>query len=239
MAHGESKINNKRLAAVLILTLSFASACAAETEPQTASICHGNYANGSLEHGKKLPSHGENFKAYSSLGVQAGRTYVHSKVYDVIVDAYKTLKTTAPGKLYIYGETGLETGGRFRPHKTHQNGLSVDFFVPVLNKRNESVALPIGITNKLGYNIEFDQDARFGELRIDFDAMAEHLLALRRTAEKNGVGIRVAIFDNTYQPRLMATATGKKLPTLLRFSVSKPWVRHDEHYHVDFIAPCQ
>jgi penicillin-insensitive murein endopeptidase len=233
----ESIAKRKRLAALLILSLT--SACAAATEQQITSMCHGTYANGSLEHGQKLPSNGENFKAYSSLGVQAGRTYVHSKVYDVIIDAYKALETTAPGKFYIYGETGLETGGRFRPHKTHQNGLSVDFFVPVLNKRNVSVELPIGITNQLGYNIEFDQDGRFDEFHIDFDAMAEHLLALRRAAGKNGVGIRVVIFDNAYQPRLMATSSGKKLPALLRFSVSKPWVRHDEHYHVDFIVPCQ
>lgn len=237
MIRREKSKKTRRLAAALVL--SFVSACAVATEPQSTSICHGNYASGSLEHSQQLPSHGENFTAYSALGVQAGRTYVHSKVYDVIVDAYKTLEITAPGKRYIYGETGLKMGGRFRPHKTHQNGLSVDFFVPVLNNRNESVDLPIGITNKLGYNIEFDQSAIYDELRIDFDAMAEHLLALRRAADKHSVGIRVVIFDNAYQPQLMATATGKKLPALLTFSVRKPWVRHDEHYHIDFIVPCR
>jgi penicillin-insensitive murein endopeptidase len=25
----------------------------------------------------------------------------------------------------------------------------------------------------------------------------------------------------------------------LRFMKNKPWVRHDEHYHVDFAVPCK
>ena len=30
---------------------------------------------------------------------------------------------------------------------------------------------------------------------------------------------------------------GNVLPD--RFMKGKPWVRHDEHYHVDFAAPCK
>ena len=47
-----------------------------------------------------------------------------------------------PDTVYKYTETGFENGGKFRPHKTHQNGLSVDFMTPVKNKNNESVHLP-------------------------------------------------------------------------------------------------
>jgi murein endopeptidase len=73
------------------------------------------------------------------------------------------------------------SGGRIRPHRTHQNGLSVDFFVPVRNAQGKSVPLPISITNRLSYNIEFDISGKY----------------------------------------------------------VKPWVRHDEHYHVDFAVPCK
>lgn len=137
----------------LIATLCMPSAFA-ERAP---SICHGETSKGFLENGWKLPSEVPNFEAYSAIGIIAGRTYVHSKVYEVVVGAYKALQKDAPGKRFVYGETGFEEGGTFRPHKTHQNGLSVDFFVPVVNEAGKSVTLPINAFNKLGYNIEFDE----------------------------------------------------------------------------------
>lgn len=44
-----------------------------------------------------LPSSGKNFEIYSSMGAIAGRNYVHSKVYEVIVAAYQILESKAPG----------------------------------------------------------------------------------------------------------------------------------------------
>lgn len=224
-----------RATVTFLIALLCASAATAE---QPASTCYGETSKGSLENGWKLPSDGPNFTAYSSIGVMAGRTYVHSRVYQVLVDSYAALEKTAAGKHFVYGESGLESGGAFRPHKTHQNGLSVDFFVPVLNAQGDSVSLPIGVFNKLGYNIEFDGKGQFETLQIDFESMAKHLLEIKRAADKHGVGIRVVIFDNAYQKKLIATATGKTLPAKIRFSVKKPWVRHDEHYHVDFVVKC-
>jgi penicillin-insensitive murein DD-endopeptidase len=166
------------------------------------------------------------------------KDYVHSKVYEVIVSAYAALEKDAPGKYFVYGETGFEEGRSFRPHKTHQNGLSVDFFVPVINDSGKSVGLPINALNKLGYNIEFNDQAKFKNFEIDFEAMAKHLLAIKRASDSHNIGIRVVIFDNEYQKKLLATPTGKKLPAILKFSTKKPWVRHDEHYHIDFVVRC-
>lgn len=115
---------------------------------------------------------------------------------------------TAPGATFVYGETGLAAGGKFKPHRTHQNGLSVDFFVPVRNAAGKSVALPTGMANRLGYDIEFDTDAGFGELRIDFTAMAEHLYQLHVAAKARGAGIALVIFDTAFMARLTATRAG-------------------------------
>lgn len=208
------------------------------TTDRRESICHGEPANGTLEHGWKLPASGKNYEAYSYFGVFAGRNYVHSKVYEVVVRAYAELEQQAPEKHFVYGETGYEDGGKFKPHKTHQNGLSVDFFVPVIDSTGKSVNLPINALNKFGYNIEFDAAAQYQSLTIDFETMAKHLLALKKVADQLGIEIRVVIFDNAFQLKLMDTPTGKVLPPQLKFSTKKPWVRHDEHYHVDFIVPC-
>lgn len=203
------------------------------------SQCFGTVSNGRIEGSIKLPTNGPNFSAYSTLAVAAGRTHVHSIVARTIIGAYAALEAQRPPKTYVYGETGWSSGGRFKPHRTHQNGLSVDFFVPVRNAEGKSVPVPTGLTNRLGYDIEFDTRAKYGEYEIDFVAMAEHLYQLHVAAKARGIGIALVIFDTAFLPRLFATARGPYLQQNFPFMKSKPWVRHDEHYHVDFAVPCK
>jgi penicillin-insensitive murein endopeptidase len=203
-----------------------------------ASRCFGTVAQGRLEDGVALPTDGANFSAYSRLGVTAGRTHVHSTVHDIVVDAYAQLATALPGTVFVYGETGWASGGRIRPHRSHQNGLSVDFFVPVRNAAGASVPLPTGVTNKLGYAIEFDAAGRFGDLRVDFAAIAEHLFQLAESARRHGAGLAMVIFDPPYLPMLLATPRGDWLREHVNFMKGRAWVRHDEHYHVDFRIAC-
>lgn len=203
------------------------------------STCFGTVANGRLEHGVSLPASGPNFSAYSSLGANLGRTYVHSKVLDVVVAAYAALQRSLPGNVFVYGETGWAAGGRIRPHRTHQNGLSVDFFVPVRDRSGRSVALPTSLTNRFGYGIDFDEAGRFGEYSIDFEAIAEHLYELHAAAKARGIGVALVILDPRYHPKLFATTRGPFLEQNLTFMKGAAWVRHDEHYHVDFAVPCK
>ena len=107
-----------------------------ENQKQSQSL--GTVSNGSLIDGKRMPSKGKNFETYSYFLSFIGRTCIHSKVREVVVDAYKILETTQPDTTFIYGEMGWCKGGRFRPHRTHQNGLSVDFMVPLRYKKNRA-----------------------------------------------------------------------------------------------------
>lgn len=115
---------------------------------QEPSTCYGTAADGSLNNGGKLPSSGANYSVYSSIGSMIGRTYVHSEVYAVVVDAYFKLEKSLPKNVFVYGESGKKRGGEFDPHKTHRNGLSVDFMVPVVDQSGESVPLPASVLNK-------------------------------------------------------------------------------------------
>jgi penicillin-insensitive murein endopeptidase len=196
-------------------------------------------SNGRLENAVALPSDGVNFSAYSALAGVLGRTYVHSMVREVVLATYAALEKSLPSRVFVYGETGWASGGRFRPHRTHQNGLSIDFFVPVQNRNGKSVPLPTNIGNRWGYDIEFDANAEFGEYSIDFEALAEHLYQLHVAGKVRGVGISLVIFDPPYLPKLFATARGPYLEQNLLFMRGKSWWRHDEHYHVDFSVPCK
>ncbi|MBC3873361.1 penicillin-insensitive murein endopeptidase [Undibacterium flavidum] len=206
---------------------------------QAESICYGTSAKGRLEGGKKIPESGTNFTPYSSIGVLAGRTYVHAKVATIIEIAYQSLRTSAPDKKYVYGESGWEHGGRLRPHRTHQNGLAVDFMVAVKSASGLSIPLPTSIANKFGYDIEFDSYAHYKDLSIDFEAIAEHLFALSTAASDQGVKISRVIFEKSYLPRLYKTKRGDWIKQNISFMQGEPWIRHDEHYHVDFDIPCR
>lgn len=203
------------------------------------STCFGTTANGSLSAGVKLPASGKNYVGYSTLARMAGRTYVHSTVSDIIVAAYKTLETEQPDKVYKYAETGFKDGGEFKPHKTHRNGLSVDFMTPVINKAGRSVHLPTNALNRLGYDIEFDKNGQYEGMLIDYEAMAAHLVALHKQAKKQGHDLWRVIFDPALQPALFKTQYAAYLKKHIQFSKKRAWVRHDEHYHVDFAIPCQ
>ena len=99
--------------------------------------------------------------------------------------------------------------------------------------------MPTNALNKYGYAIEFDRQGRYEEFTIDFDAMAAHLKALNIEAEKLGFGIWRVIFDPDLQPFLFKAKDGEYLKAHILIPREKPWVMHDEHYHVDFRVKCE
>ena len=205
----------------------------------SASICYGTSANGRVSESVALPAEGKNYGPYSSLGVTLGRTHVHQTVRDIVADAYAATYRTMPATRFVYGETGLSTGGPFKPHRTHQNGTSVDFMVPVLDSKGKSVALPSNALNKFGYALEFDANGKLNDLQIDFEAIAEHLYQLAIAAKKHGGSINRVIFQKELVAQLYRTRRGDYLRRSVTFMKATPWIRHDEHYHVDFTLPCR
>lgn len=205
-----------------------------------ASTCYGTVGDGRLSDGVQLPSQGDNFVAYSMLGVELGRTYVHNLTRQVVLGAYANVRKTIPDKTFVYGETGFAHGGPMRPHRTHQAGLSVDFMVPVLNDMNRSVPLPSTPTNKFGYELEFDEQGRIPGYRIDFEATAEHLFQISMAAHQYGLTIERVIFDRHLMERLFSSSRrGEELRRTMPFMKERPWIRHDEHYHIDFRISCR
>ena len=202
------------------------------------SVCHGTTANGSLEQGVELPKSGNNFVTYSTIARSLGRTYVHSEVKEIIVAAYAQLEQEQPDKVYKYAETGFKDGGQFKPHKTHRNGLSVDFMTPMKDAAGHSAHLPTYPWNKFGYNIELDEQGRYEQLSVDFEALAAHIVALDKAAKARGHTLWRVIFDPQLQPGLFTTQYADYIQNHIELSKKRSWVRHDEHYHVDFIVPC-
>lgn len=203
-------------------------------ESNEPSQSTGNVAEGKLINGKRLPSSGDNFVTYSRLGSLIGRNGVHHKVRDVILDAFTDIYQKYPEYEYVIGECSWLSGGSMKPHRTHQNGVSVDFMVPIRNHENEIDILPTNIFNKFGYDVEFDSTGTNEDYTIDFESMAIHLYYLNESAKKHNVKIKLVIFDPVLQKRLFQTEYGLIIQNQMQFTKNAVWVRHDEHYHVNF-----
>jgi penicillin-insensitive murein endopeptidase len=203
-------------------------------ENSRPSESSGPINNGRLVNGKRIPLKGKNFEACSWFLAALGRNSVHHKVRNCLHEAYIELESIRPDARFKYGETGWPCGGNFWPHKTHQNGFSVDFMVPVINAGGKTDELPCHFFNRWGYAVEFDNKGKTKEYSIDFDATAAHLYLLDQRARKQGLRIGRVIFDKDFHPMLFSTEYGKKIRGKMDFPVWKPIVRHDEHYHVDF-----
>jgi penicillin-insensitive murein endopeptidase len=222
------------LVAIGWLTVWFGNDLLILFESDAPSRSEGRRDAGRLVHGKRLPSSGTNFTTYSRLGSLLGRNCVQDRVRDTVLAAYEALATELPQMRFVLGETGWCSGGRLWPHKTHQHGLSVDFMVPVRTVGGEPAVLPTPPWKEFGYDIDFDAEGRYGNLRIDFEALAIHLDLLARSAADNGLAIERVILAPDLQPHLLATRRGARIAGRLPLSTRRAWVRHDEHYHVDF-----
>jgi penicillin-insensitive murein DD-endopeptidase len=198
---------------------------------------------GALKGGTTLACDGSNFESFSTLACLLGRNHLHPLVTDTVRDAYAALQTTHPKRRWQYGDFGWASGGRLRPHKTHQNGLSADFFVPVSETvEGNSVTIsvpskvPIEFSNKLGYGFEFDATGRADDLEIAWHAITDHLLALEDAGEQHRTKIRRVILAPKLR-KLLIQRDPRARRFATRFSKRPSWVRHDEHYHVDFEIP--
>lgn len=179
----------------LLLVAALASGAAAEE-----ALSYGEGGCGRLSGAVALPCSGPNFEAFTRVACLTGRNYLHPLVASTIIDAYASL---GEGRRWRYGDLGFKEGGRFKPHRTHQNGASADFFVPLTD---------------------------------DWKATGAHLSALREAGRKHGVGIkRVIIAPEYIAPLLAAAPSIRDLEPV--FMKTSAWVRHDEHYHVDFSLP--
>ena len=200
------------------------------------ALSFGGGGCGKLEGGVQLPCSGPNFEAFADTACHLGRTYLHPLVQQVVLEAFEELAKKLPNRVWQYGEMGNAKGGRLWPHKTHQNGLAADFFVPVLNQQGKPDKVSVSVFNKFGYGLEFDNNGQHDRLTIDWKAIAAHLLALEAAGQKHSVRIERVIITPAFRKILLRQAPELERMESL-FMKKEAWVRHDEHYHIDFDIP--
>lgn len=204
----------------------------------TMSISKGTVSDGSLENGTMMPFEGVNFRYFDTTSYLSRRAFVNNKVKKTILETYDSLETCSK-TFFGLMECSNEHGGKLYPHRTHQNGLSVDFMVPLLKNGEVSADL-----NDLGvdhYFMDFDDKGVYNDksnYQIDFNTIALHLLILIEKAKENNLEIEKVILKISLKDDLFATPNGKKLKATGVYFATKltPLIDnlHDDHYHVDF-----
>lgn len=200
----------------------------------------GTVSGGSLKNGKLLPFNGPNFQYFDTESYLNGRAFVHEKVKKTLMDTYATFAIANPQRQYKIMECSNESGGKLWPHRTHQNGLSVDLMVPLVQDGQPYFGLDdMGSAH---YALEFDNAGKYSEdpgITLDFEELANQILVLDTQARKNGLKIAKVIFKIELKDDLFATPSGKKLKASgIYFAQSlTPLINslHDDHYHVDFM----
>lgn len=220
--------------AIFALSLYFVNPILISIENNEPSISIGTPKDGSLINGKRMPLSGVNFKTYSLLGSMLGRTSTHSKVRSVILESYARIYKLDTKACFTFGEMSWPSGGRLRPHVTHRNGLSVDFFVPIQLDSGKRTCPSTQIWNAWGYKLRFDSSGRSNGESIDFETIALHLKTLHEVATEQHLRIVFVIFETELQRKLLQTKHGNYIQRNIRLSKLPAWVRHDNHYHVDF-----
>lgn len=199
----------------------------------------GSVSNGTLENAKLLPFSGKNYHYFDTNSYLAGRAFTSDKVLNAMLKTYELLETQVPGTAFCVMECSKEHGGKIFPHRTHQNGLSVDFMMPLVRENKPYYELDsIGQTH---YLLDFDNKGRYlkdTSVSIDFELVARHILLLNEQAQKQGIYVSKVIIKIALKDKLYAGEHGKKLLASGIYVVQSltPSIDavHDDHYHIDF-----
>ncbi len=199
----------------------------------------GSVSNGSLKNGKLVPFYGSNYTYFDKTSYLSGRAFLNSKVLNAILESYKVLETEQPDRVFKIMECAHKNGGKLWPHRTHQNGLSVDFMMPKNKNKKPYYGLDtIGIKH---YWLNFNNSGQYmkdNSIIIDFESVAQHILILNEKAKKHKLKIEKVIIKVELKDELFKGEYGKYLKEtgiyIVRSLTPKINELHDDHYHIDF-----
>lgn len=199
----------------------------------------GTVSNGSIRNATLLPFSGEGYCYFDTSSYLQGRAFMHTGVADLLKSTFREFAERHPDRRCVLMECSHANGGRLYPHRTHQNGLSIDFMSFKLKN-----GLPFDSLDALGtahYFLEFDNSGHWNKdpnVVLDFESIAEEIYLLHRTAHQSGFKISKIIFKLELKDELFNTFYGKLLVQegiyFARHLDAATNALHDDHFHIDF-----
>lgn len=199
----------------------------------------GTVSNGKLVKGTLFPFSGNNFEYFDTTSYLADRAFTHSSILKATLSTYVLLEKTYPNRKFFCMELSNKHGGKLSPHRTHQNGLSIDFMSPL--KKAKKPYYELDRIGQAHYLLQFDNNGSYSgdkSIKIDFNLIAHHILLLDQEARKNGFRINKVIFKKELKDDLYESDWGRKLRSSSIYITRnlEPFINdlHDDHYHIDF-----
>lgn len=203
------------------------------------SISKGVPGNGSLVNGKTFPYTGNNFHYFSKESYVKERAFLNHRVKALVLESYQDLQEQSPEQKFGIMECSKKNGGKISGHRTHQNGLSIDF-MSQKNRNNQSYYGLDHIGAK-HYLLAFNNQGELisdTSVKIDFEMMGQHILALHKKAKKHHLKVKKVILKKELKDDLYKNSSGteiKKKEIYITMNLpSKINEAHDDHYHIDF-----
>ena len=189
---------------------------------------------------RQLPKKGDNFKYFSKYTYFVNsRAWVHGTILDAVLEAYEDCEKNIPNRKFMIMECSNKHGGKMWPHRTHQNGTSIDFATPL--KKNGKPYHGDQWRGIWHYAMNFDEHGRFKmnkNISIDFETMAKHILSLEKAARKRNMYIKKVLLKINLKDDFYKTPSGKlvKRKKIYFAKYLQPIIdnQHDDHYHIDF-----
>ena len=203
--------------------------------------------NGHLEGTRSLPPRGKGYRTYSYFGSAIGRQYAHHKVIQTLEVSFANLYEST-GQTFDIAEIGAKHGGKFLPHFTHREGMSVDIMTP-MKKGDDPARLGTSPFSLWGYcwHIDPKSNKKNGlkwdapstskyptlcptipiesKIEVDFDMLRKMITELNLTAKQEGGSVAFVIVAPAFVPHLKGL--GVRLST-------RASLVHDDHIHVEF-----
>ncbi len=204
-----------------------------------ASQSTGTVGGGTLKHGRLVPFSGSNFHYFDTLSYLSGRAFVHQKTQAILLTAMAKLQQLQPDDRFYIMECSNACGGEMKPHRTHQNGKSIDFMTPLkCNGKHAYKYDSLGVNH---YWMDFNSEGIYQSdpsYSVDFDLLATWMLCLHEAAKEHGAKIEKIIWKMELKDELFATKNGKVLQQKGVYFAKQlsPLINglHDDHFHVDF-----
>ncbi len=208
----------------------------------TASMSVGTVGNGSLKHGKLMPYSGRNFLYFDRASYLAGRAFTHASTKSTILAVYDSLYRIMPERIFRFMECSNKEGGELFPHKTHQNGLSIDLMMPLI--KNDSPYYDLDHIGAQHYALSFDDQGRLKDdlsVHIDFNLVALQILLIDYYSRRFGLMVHKVIIKIELKDELFSSSYGQVLKSRGIYIVQglDPVINdlHDDHFHLDFSFP--
>ncbi len=199
----------------------------------------GTVSNGKLENGCYLPFEGENYKYFAENSYLMGRCFINCAINSFLISTFKDLESSIPNRTFYLMEASNEKGGKISPHRTHQNGTSIDLMVPLMKENTPYTKLDtIGIEH---YLLNFNEKGEYIEdtaIKIDFETLALEILTIEKNASLHNWKISKIILKTEYQKFIFSTKYSDQLKSSNIYFTQKlePAINqlHDDHIHIDF-----